>query len=463
MIRNINIQEIFDILEQKKPSEVMRMCGYTPQKVRHLGDGHIQCLCPFPGHHDHSIGSFDLNDNKRVAKCFSCQQGGRPIRFYRDLNGLTSDFEAGILMAEDYGLITAEERQRILDSKEERKKWSKQAKTLEKADSEKGMFTEEPPMQPLEIRAAFYKELIRHLPLQRKDRDYLQKERGLAESELKDFFCFSKAMIIPAFEKTKETLGWAEEQYIGIPGVFCSYPTEKDKENGTNKRLRFFCGKDDCLGLAIRDSKGQIVGIQLRNYKVSQNRQRYFWLSSAFANRTDYPLFSDGRSSDAPAGFEAAVGCPVSAMGVTEGKFKAMAMAQYGIHTFTVQGVGNWRTVMKALEQYLEQHPEQKKQVWLAFDADEKENPAVAQSMYQFYMELSEQGYSISILDWDSTFGKGIDDVLANGYGKQIHKIKGELFIKEHILPLLQQMQEEKKIHAERMAEKRAAMRYQAC
>ena len=67
MVRDINIQKVFDILEQKKPSEVMRMCGYTPQKVRHLGDGHIQCLCPFPGHHDHSIGSFDLNDNKRVA------------------------------------------------------------------------------------------------------------------------------------------------------------------------------------------------------------------------------------------------------------------------------------------------------------------------------------------------------------------------------------------------------------
>lgn len=460
MVRDINIQNIFDILEQKKPSEVMRMCGYTPQKVRHLGDGHIQCLCPFPGHHDHSIGSFDLNDNKRVAKCFSCQQGGRPIRFYRDLNGLTSDFEAGILMAEDYGLITAEERQRILGSKEERQKWSKQVKTLEKKESE--ILTEEPPMQPLEIRSAFYEEFIRHLPLRKKDRDYLQKERGFAEADLKDFFGFSKEMVISAFEKVQETLNWAEEQYIGIPGVFCSYPTEKDKANGTNKRLRFFSCKNDCLGLAIRDFEGQIIGIQLRNYQVNQNQQRYFWLSSAFANRADYPLFSGGRSSDAPAGFEAAIGNPVSAIGITEGKFKAMAMARYRIHTFTVQGVGNWRTAIAALNQYLEQNPDQKKQVWLAFDADEKENPAVAQSMYQFYMELSKQGYSVSVLDWDSTLGKGIDDVLSNGYGKQIHKIKGELFIKENILPLLQQTQEEKKMHAKRMAEKRAAMRYQA-
>lgn len=439
-------KDILAKMEQVKPSVVMELSGCQPENLKYIEEGHFKCKCPFPGHTDRRVGSFDLNDNKMIAKCFACGGGGRPVRFYRDLNGLSSDFEAAICMARDLGEITPKAAESILHSEAA-------AKSAQKASSKfsskkdvygSGMgasrFTN---LKPIEVRSQFYTELVKHFELNEQDRRYLMEERGLKEDELSNFFSFDTESGNKAFQETQKVLGWPHEQYIGIPGVYESYASEDDAAAHRNPRLRFALPKGkgrSCFGIIIRDYAGRIISLQFRS--TNNQGSRYTWISSAFANNKDYALLTNGTNGVAAVDFEPAKGSACKSIGITEGKFKAMAMARHGINTFSIQGVGSWKQVMPELENYIKEHPEQKKAVWLAFDTDQKTNPSVATALHRFYQELVQNGYRIRILDWDEAYGKGIDDVLANGAGKHIKAVNGEKFIHDHILPLL----EEKKI-----------------
>lgn len=437
-------KEILNKMETVKPSVVMALSGIEPENFKYIEEGHFKCKCPFPGHTDRRIGSFDLNDNKLIAKCFACGCGGRPVRFYRDLNGLDSDFEAAICMARDLGEITPKAADSILHSSAASKQGQRPVSKIsdikdiyQNINSGMGKH-HSPKLRPLEIRSAFYTELVKNLGLNEQDRRYLMKERGIKEDELSDFFSFNSGNAPKAFQETRRVLGWTQDQYLGIPGVYESYTSKEDASKHKNPKLRFAHPKwknRDCVGIVIRDYTGRIVNLQFRNN--SPYGSRYVWLSSSFANSKDYDLLANGTSGIVSSDFEPAKGNPCKAIGITEGKFKAIAMARSGINTFSIQGVSSWKKLLPELENYLRDHPEQKKLIWLAFDADQKRNSSVANSLYSFYKELDNHGYHIRILDWDEKYGKGIDDVLANGAGKQIKSAVGETFIQTYILPLL--------------------------
>ncbi len=438
------VQDLLDRMERKKPSAVMTLCGETPRRQKILGPGHYKCTCPFPGHTDRAVGSFDLNDEKLIAKCFACGMGGRPVRFYRDLNGLTSDYEAAILMAEGFGEITHEQAEKYLSS--DRTSNIKVQSKKPYSEKKKHEESSEVSMQPIGVRSAFYTELVKNLTLNERDRKYLLKERGLHEADLSGFFSFEKERVRKAFETAQQTLGWEHEKYIGIPGVYESFTSESEAKNHQDPHLRF--GRFDRaaggrIGMVIRDYHGKIVGLQFRQYE-SKHTARYIWISSAFANSEKFPLFANGRSGNTPVDFEPAQGKVCQALGITEGKFKAIAMAHHGINTFSVQGVGVWKQALEEIENYCADHPEQMKKIWIAFDADQKRNPAVAQVLFNFHQGLVRLGYHVAILDWDESCGKGIDDVLANGYNKQIKAIKGETFVQKYIVPVMESVEAEK-------------------
>lgn len=430
-------QSMFDKLEKISPTEIMETLGFHPQHVKVIGQNHYKCLCPFPGHQDSSVGSFDVNDEKKIAKCFACQKGGRPIRFFRDLCGLDSDFEAGVRMAAEFGLLSHEEAGKILgDHQQDIIRNEKKTEVYEKP---RISYKREPAMQPLEVRSTFYEAFTKNLPLREKDRAYLSS-RGVTEEEMSEFFGYGesyKDYLRPLFEKTKKDLGWEDEQYIGIPGMFLVSPLI-DKPY-----VRPITRGNECFGLKILNVDGRVVGLQFRNYKPSADGERYFWLSSSFVNGPKYGIFSQGRSGDAPAGFQKATGRKVySTIVITEGKFKAMAMARLGFNTFTVQGVGNWKSVIPELNRYYELYPCQKKKVLLAFDADQKTNGAVAQASISLYEYLVSEGFEVVYLDWALSSGKGIDDALDNR--ASINRVPGEEYIEKYIKPLLKQQKEER-------------------
>lgn len=426
-------QAMFDKLEAITPSEIMQVMGFTPQRVKVIGENHYKCLCPFPGHQDSNVGSFDVNDSKKIAKCFACQKGGRPIRFFRDLCGLDSDFEAGVRMAAVFGLLSHEEAGKILgDRKNDIVGKSMNNPSYEKP---KGRYSKEPPMQPLSVRSTFYETFTKYLPLSSKDRAYLSA-RGVKDCEMGEFFGYFQKYedIKSAFDKTQADLKWNDDQYIGIPGMFRVVPLVD------RPYVRPIVRKDECIGLKIFNVDGRVVGLQFRNYEASANGERYFWLSSSFVNTPQKQLFHDGKSGDAPAGFQHSTKkSSRSAITITEGKFKAMALAKLGFDSFTIQGVGHWKSVIPELNRYYELHPEKKKEVLLTFDADQKINGSVAASSRSLYDYLVSEGFSVTYLDWELATGKGIDDALANH--ASIRRVPGEEYIKDYIDPLLQNME----------------------
>jgi hypothetical protein len=103
---------------------------------------------------------------------------------------------------------------------------------------------------------------------------------------------------------------------------------------------------------------------------------------------------------------------------VTEGELKAdVATALSGILTVSIPGVAMWRKALTVI-QALRRH-----QVLLAFDADWRTNPHVAQALGQVAFALVKAGYEVQVESWDPTLGKGIDDLLAAGHTPAVHSV----------------------------------------
>jgi DNA primase len=95
---------------------------------------------------------------------------------------------------------------------------------------------------------------------------------------------------------------------------------------------------------------------------------------------------------------------------LTEGELKAdVATVLSGVLTISVPGVAMWRKVLPVLKAL------QPQRVLVAFDADWRTNPHVAQALGQAVAALVGAGYTIEVESWPPALGKGIDDVLAAG------------------------------------------------
>ena len=86
------VQDLLDRMERKKPSAIMALCGETPMHQKILGPGHYKCTCPFPGHTDRAIGSFDLEQS---AKRYSVSGAGKPTLTIRRSNQVKSLWNRG--------------------------------------------------------------------------------------------------------------------------------------------------------------------------------------------------------------------------------------------------------------------------------------------------------------------------------------------------------------------------------
>lgn len=96
---------------------------------------------------------------------------------------------------------------------------------------------------------------------------------------------------------------------------------------------------------------------------------------------------------------------------LSEGELKSdIATVRSAILTISIPGVAMWRKALPVLQSL------QASQVLLAFDADWRTNPHVAQSLGQVAIALVKDGYEVQVEDWEPTQGKGIDDLLAAGH-----------------------------------------------
>jgi hypothetical protein len=103
---------------------------------------------------------------------------------------------------------------------------------------------------------------------------------------------------------------------------------------------------------------------------------------------------------------------------LTEGELKAdVATVRSGVLTIAVPGVAMWRKALPVLV------PLQPARVLLAFDADWRTNPHVAQALTHVAAQLVQAGYQVKVEVWDAAHGKGIDDLLAAGHRSTLQSV----------------------------------------
>jgi len=160
------------------------------------------------------------------------------------------------------------------------------------------------------------------------------------------------------------------------------------------------------LVIPIRDVQGRIIALKVRSDDEGVN-QKYTTVSS-----TKY----GGPGPGAPVHVPPHTGLSVDVIRVTEGELKAdIATALTGTLTLSIPGVSTWRAAVPILQQL------QPRTIWLAFDADWRNNPLVARAMVATAMALTTHGWSVLVEVWDPTEGKGIDDVVAAGHRPVLH------------------------------------------
>jgi len=430
--------------------------------IHHLG------LCPF--HNDTKLGSFVVTDKKGIFKCFTCDTAGDNIKFvslYRGISYLQSAFDIAL----ECNIITNDEYEEYFG----RRRYSeKQIQAIEKKYIEKDkekfvskkaddaildkvyrifidnttLYTDEDvenqiekEIERLEKNIAngdeiaktklqkFDKNDYRKHPNNRmltiNDYNYLKKERKLSDKEIEEnaFFSMPKKFKYYTFRKElEEEFGEDYEEIIKtIPGFF--------KEI---KKDYFNFAKQQGIGFAIKNNRGQIVGIQIRRTVQSSTGLRYVWFSSSFAEMDD-EKYEYGTGSGSPVDVVIPDVIKYPTIGITEGKFKALKMAkEYNMIVLSVQGVSSWRGILKELNGLKDNFEVTKKYgkpfnikyITLAFDADMSGNMQVYTQLKNLSDELEKNKYKTYYLNWDETLGKGIDDLIDNGNKNFIKKYR---------------------------------------
>jgi hypothetical protein len=152
--------------------------------------------------------------------------------------------------------------------------------------------------------------------------------------------------------------------------------------------------------IPVRDIDGRIVALKVRADHPGDG-PKYTTISSA-----KYGGPSPGAQVHVP--LHSGQGDTVR---LTEGELKAdVATVLSGLCTISIPGVAMWRKALPVLEGWRPQ------QVLLAFDADWRTNPHVAQALGHAALALVKAAYEVQVEDWAPALGKGVDDLLAAGH-----------------------------------------------
>lgn len=369
-------------------------------------------LCPF--HSDSNDGTFRISDSKSIYKCFGCGEYGDVINLVKKRFGC--DFvDAIYLLARDYGYISQEdfEKRNInFDEQYEIIKSERTQKRLEKINNI------EADLASVDVINKVYTIFSEMSPLKESDRSSLKNKRKLSEKSI-DYTYFTMPYCTQSFmrkftEKLKEE-NLTEQDLIGVPGFY--FDEEKNKI--------VFVGIKG-IGIRVRNHKGEIIGIQVRltNPRVDKKtgkQLRYVWFSSA------KKLQGCGSGSPVDVTYPDIPKKDVKAVVfITEGKFKSEKIAKvYNSVSISVQGITTWKEkVMEEIKGISEKVA--LKGVFLCYDADMSVNPQV---FYQCKMMVEQElmmkfhENNIYIVSWDSSLGKGIDDLIDSGNQSSVKKM----------------------------------------
>lgn len=236
-----------------------------------------------------------------------------------------------------------------------------------------------------EVCKVVYQWLIEELTLSDRHRGEL-RARGLSDEAI-DHRGYRSLTFKQSARAVKKIYGLCKEALPYVPG-FLSV--------GGRWRLNW---KDGLL-IPVRGIDGNPLAFQIR---LPRKSAKYRWFTTpglASPANVHHPLCT-------PRTFESQ-----KAVRLTEGPLKADIAQELdpSIRTLGVPGVGNWKKALDCI------YALEVDTVHVAFDVDWDKKKGVAESVNNIGQALMDGGYKILLEYWNPEHGKGLDDLLANGY-----------------------------------------------
>ena len=405
------MNDVFALAKQAPLEEVI---GRYRKLIRR--GGHYLGLCPF--HHDHHLGSFVVTpkgNDKSIWRCFSCGTGGDGVEFVAKIEHI-SRYEAAVRICEAFGYIQVGEiplrhtAEKVLPEQEKRME-----KTVRKLSEKRS------PEELHQVYEAFWEAAY---PLSPRFQKHLLEERDIPKGDLGYYFVYPgshDAHFWNVFRKAlAETTGITDpkeqdQRLLGVPGFF-------QTENGT---VSFLSQGKAAIGYLTVGLNLQITGIQLRVMEPLQKGEpRYRFFSSGFADGSD-----GSNVMGCNCGFVEDVLFPESrwvgkAVAVTEGRFKAAALAKLGFFAVNMHSISNFRQAAEVCENVCEKYGA--KLFVAVFDAED--NPAVLHSAEELAKRLKSAPVEFAV--WDASYGKGFDDVMHAGNLSKVSRVSLETYRK---------------------------------
>jgi hypothetical protein len=247
-------------------------------------------------------------------------------------------------------------------------------------------------------RDRIYRALLDALPLTPSHRQAL-RQRGLAESEIIRRHYRTFPIAGRAALATRIVAWWSADVCAQVPGF---YVAERE-----GRRWWSLAGAAG-LPIPVRDLDGRIIALKVRADDPGAG-PKYTTISSAKHG---------GPSPGAQVHVPLHDGQPSDTIRLTEGELKSdVVTALSGLLTISIPGVAMWRKAFPVIQSLGLQR------VLLAFDADWRVNPHVAQALGQAAFALVKASYEVQVEVWGPGLGKGIDDLLAGGCMPQLQSV----------------------------------------
>lgn len=261
--------------------------------------------------------------------------------------------------------------------------------------------------------------------------DTIEYLKSRKVTDFRDFFCYHESFQVSDLTKKLKLImpDFTENYYYGVPGFYL-----KDNE------WCFVGRQPDAVGLVIRNSVGQIVGLQTRNIK--KEGQRYYWVSSLPKNEKDGCDYGSGPG--APCHFVYPDKIKSGKYILTEGVFKVRHLVElYDGIGISLQGVTNSKSVADEIkaswssEVLLSRLPKDEKLTMsldFFFDSDLLFKQQVCDAVITTYQRIKDVKKDLPAYFhlWTLMDGKGFDDmVLAHPHDWQsrVKIVEAEDFI----------------------------------
>ena len=369
--------EDFGLLEIHKTGR-KKPIGWDPNFLRNA-KGNYTCICPFHG--DNNEGSLVITPGKNYWKCFACGEGGDIIDFE------TKFFKLGFRDALNHAASRFG-----FDGKSDIE--VKETVSVTKSSSSA---IPEMKLASKYVINNVYRAMQEVFPLTEAHKKHLLNVRQLTKNDFKSYFSFPQrgtdvAGKVMECLKNKIAENTFEESYDKL--------SEAQKEViDSSKALK-----------RVREDFKHIPGFYLNK---STNKIEWMY-------KTGIALLAIDGELDA-------LKAPIV---ITEGRYKAEALARQGQIAVYVSGVSTWRNIIPIIERLRRD----RENIYVAFDSDSMGNTAVFTQLKELSTALEEMNLKPIILTWSKSLGKGFDDLLFNegftGYKKFMKAVSFKEFVK---------------------------------